>query len=110
MVLRSGGKSRWLVTECPPMKEKDRFKVIIVSEENTTKCGRENGWKALKLWRLSFNGRHLRVLYFGEGKKMLCFLFLFLRFENCKILMGCLWQILFHRITAGLSFVSHRTK
>jgi len=59
-------------------------------------------WKAFK-----------GVIFWGRKKCFIFFIFfyffLFLRFENCKILMSCLWQILFHRITAGLSFVSHRT-
>ena len=74
------GNSRWLVTECPPVKERTDSRLSLSHKKTPQSVEGKNEWKALKLWRLSFNGRHLRVSYFGEGKNVLFFLFFFIFF------------------------------
>jgi len=63
------------------MKENDRLKVITVSEENTTNCGREEWMEGIEAGKIEFQWKTLKVVLLGEGKNM----FLFSFFYFCEV-------------------------
>lgn len=66
------------MSESPPMKENDRLKVITVSEENTTNCGREEWMEGIEAGKIEFQWKTIKVVLHGEGKKDVLFFFLIL--------------------------------
>jgi len=76
-VIKYGGNGRWLVSESPPMKENDRLKVITVSEENTTNCGRKEWMEGVEAGKIEFQWKTFKGVIWRRKKKR-CFVFLFL--------------------------------